>query len=167
MKRWPWATPCSKKRCFQKIERLLSDGVISLLFVSHDQEGVRTLTNRAVLLKKGLWQRMVCHRRSSWSIGGSCMMMSRSILERSPSGLPIKPPRRTSLDLETAVEGVGIRSTRCRTGYVEIRSTLVWRWRSENTQGRDLWERWCARDRFLSRGCYTDQNHLSVGDYNR
>lgn len=42
-----------QKRCFQQIERLLSDGV-TLLFVSHDQESVRTLTNRAVLLKKGL-----------------------------------------------------------------------------------------------------------------
>lgn len=41
-----------QKRCFQKIERLLSDGV-TLLFVSHDQESVRTLTNRAVLLRKG------------------------------------------------------------------------------------------------------------------
>ena len=41
-----------QKRCFQKMERLLSDGV-TLLFVSHDQESVRTLTNRAVLLKRG------------------------------------------------------------------------------------------------------------------
>lgn len=41
-----------QKRCFQRIERLLSDGT-TLLFVSHDQESVRTLTNRAVLLTKG------------------------------------------------------------------------------------------------------------------
>ena len=41
-----------QKRCFQRIEKLLSDGT-TLLFVSHDQESVRTLTNRAVLLNKG------------------------------------------------------------------------------------------------------------------
>lgn len=41
-----------QKRCFQRIEKLVSDGT-TLLFVSHDQESVRTLTNRAVLLNKG------------------------------------------------------------------------------------------------------------------
>ncbi|MCV5901465.1 ABC transporter ATP-binding protein, partial [Escherichia coli] len=34
-----------QKRCFQQIEKLTSNGV-TLLFVSHDQESVRTLTNR-------------------------------------------------------------------------------------------------------------------------
>jgi lipopolysaccharide transport system ATP-binding protein len=42
-----------QKRCFQRIERLLNDGV-TVLFVSHDQESVRTLTSRAILLKKGV-----------------------------------------------------------------------------------------------------------------
>lgn len=46
-----------QKRCFERIERLLSDGV-TLLFVSHDQESVRTLTNRALLLHKG--QQIIC-----------------------------------------------------------------------------------------------------------
>jgi lipopolysaccharide transport system ATP-binding protein len=41
-----------QKRCFQRIEKLVSDGT-TLLFVSHDQESVRTLTNRALLLHKG------------------------------------------------------------------------------------------------------------------
>jgi lipopolysaccharide transport system ATP-binding protein len=41
-----------QKRCYQQIERLLNDGV-TLLFVSHDQETVRTLTKRAVLLNGG------------------------------------------------------------------------------------------------------------------
>lgn len=41
-----------QKRCFARIEKLLSDGV-TLLFVSHDQESVRTLTHRAILLKAG------------------------------------------------------------------------------------------------------------------
>jgi lipopolysaccharide transport system ATP-binding protein len=41
-----------QKRCFQRIEKLRGEGT-TLLFVSHDQESVRTLTNRAVLLTKG------------------------------------------------------------------------------------------------------------------
>lgn len=42
-----------QKRCFQQIEKLISDGT-TLLFVSHDQESVRTLTHRALLLHKGV-----------------------------------------------------------------------------------------------------------------
>ncbi|CAM2187810.1 lipopolysaccharide transport system ATP-binding protein [Burkholderia latens] len=42
-----------QKRCFQQIERLSNEGV-TLLFVSHDQESVRTLTNSAVLLRNGI-----------------------------------------------------------------------------------------------------------------
>ena len=41
-----------QKRCFQRIEKLLSDGV-TLIFVSHDQESVRTLTHKALLLRNG------------------------------------------------------------------------------------------------------------------
>lgn len=41
-----------QKRCFQQIERLTSNGV-TLLFVSHDQESVRTLTNKSILLSSG------------------------------------------------------------------------------------------------------------------
>ncbi|PVZ88266.1 ABC transporter ATP-binding protein [Serratia sp. S1B] len=41
-----------QKRCFQRIEKLVSDGT-TLLFVSHDQESVRTLTKRALFLNKG------------------------------------------------------------------------------------------------------------------
>lgn len=41
-----------QKRCFRRIEKLRADGV-TLLFVSHDQEAVRTLTERAILLKRG------------------------------------------------------------------------------------------------------------------
>lgn len=42
-----------QKRCFQRIDQLVSNGT-SLLFVSHDQESVRTLTKRALLLSKGV-----------------------------------------------------------------------------------------------------------------
>jgi lipopolysaccharide transport system ATP-binding protein len=41
-----------QKRCYQKIEELRNSGM-TLLFVSHDQESVRTLTSRALLLDNG------------------------------------------------------------------------------------------------------------------
>lgn len=41
-----------QKRCYQQIERLRSKGT-TLLFVSHDQESIRTLTERAILLRQG------------------------------------------------------------------------------------------------------------------
>lgn len=50
-----------QKRCYSRIERFLADGG-SLLFVSHDQESVRTLTDRALLLKDGM---TVCTGTSS------------------------------------------------------------------------------------------------------
>lgn len=50
-----------QKRCYARIERFLADGG-SLLFVSHDQESVRTLTDRALLLKDGM---TVCSGTSS------------------------------------------------------------------------------------------------------
>jgi lipopolysaccharide transport system ATP-binding protein len=45
-----------QKRCFRQWERMLSDGC-TLLFVSHDQEIVRNLTQRAILLDRG---QMIC-----------------------------------------------------------------------------------------------------------
>lgn len=41
-----------QKRCYRQIEKLLGNGC-TLLFVSHDQEIVRTLTSRAVFLNTG------------------------------------------------------------------------------------------------------------------
>lgn len=41
-----------QKKCFLQLERLTSNGV-SLLFVSHDQESVRTLTRQALMLVHG------------------------------------------------------------------------------------------------------------------
>ncbi len=41
-----------QKRCYRQIEKLLNNGC-SLLFVSHDQEIVRSLTNRALFLNNG------------------------------------------------------------------------------------------------------------------
>jgi len=41
-----------QKRCFQQIEKLTANGT-SLLFVSHDQEAMRTLTHHSILLSHG------------------------------------------------------------------------------------------------------------------
>lgn len=42
-----------QKRCFQQMESLRNDGC-TLLFVSHDQESIRTLTSHALLLRDGV-----------------------------------------------------------------------------------------------------------------
>lgn len=41
-----------QKRCYQKLEEMRAKG-LTLVFVSHDQESVRTLTTRALLLDEG------------------------------------------------------------------------------------------------------------------
>jgi lipopolysaccharide transport system ATP-binding protein len=41
-----------QKRCFQRINELVADGT-TILFVSHDQELIRTMTNRAIFLVNG------------------------------------------------------------------------------------------------------------------
>lgn len=41
-----------QKRCFERMERLRVNGT-TLLFVSHDQESIRTLTDRAIFLHNG------------------------------------------------------------------------------------------------------------------
>jgi lipopolysaccharide transport system ATP-binding protein len=41
-----------QKRCFQQLEKLTANGT-SVLFVSHDQEAMRTLTHRAILMSGG------------------------------------------------------------------------------------------------------------------
>lgn len=41
-----------QKRCYQYMEKLVANGT-TLLFVSHEQESIRTLTNRAILLNHG------------------------------------------------------------------------------------------------------------------
>lgn len=60
-----------QKRCFQRIEKLVSDGT-TLLFVSHDQESVRTLTNRALLLNKG--------KAASWGLSSAVVLEYRRLL---------------------------------------------------------------------------------------
>jgi lipopolysaccharide transport system ATP-binding protein len=41
-----------QKRCYEKIESMVSQGT-TLLFVSHDQESIRTVTSRALLMDAG------------------------------------------------------------------------------------------------------------------
>src|SRR3569623_2632127 len=41
-----------QKRCYEQILKIISDG-LTLIFVSHDQETVRTITDRALLMKQG------------------------------------------------------------------------------------------------------------------
>jgi lipopolysaccharide transport system ATP-binding protein len=60
-----------QKRCFQRIEKLVSDGT-TLLFVSHDQESVRTLTNSALLLNKGL--------PIEWGLSSEVLLTYRKLL---------------------------------------------------------------------------------------
>lgn len=60
-----------QKRCFQQIEKLVSNGT-TLLFVSHDQESVRTLTNRALLLHKG--------RTIDWGVSSDVVLSYRKLL---------------------------------------------------------------------------------------
>lgn len=60
-----------QKRCFQRIEKLVSNGT-ALLFVSHDQESVRTLTNRALLLNRGAV--------SEWGLSSDVVLAYRRLL---------------------------------------------------------------------------------------
>ncbi|SCZ75397.1 MULTISPECIES: ABC transporter ATP-binding protein [unclassified Pseudomonas] len=60
-----------QKRCFQRIERLVSNGT-TVLFVSHEQESVRTLTNRALLLKDG--------RSRAWGLSSDVVLEYRRLL---------------------------------------------------------------------------------------
>lgn len=65
-----------QKRCFQRIEKLVSDGT-TLLFVSHDQESVRTLTNRALLLSHG--------RPRAWGMSSEVVLEYRRLLHQEES----------------------------------------------------------------------------------
>lgn len=60
-----------QKRCYQQIEKMVSNGT-TLLFVSHDQESVRTLTNRALLLQKG--------RPIGWGLSSDVVLSYRKLL---------------------------------------------------------------------------------------
>lgn len=65
-----------QKRCFQKIEQLVSSGT-TLLFVSHDQESVRTLTHRALLLAHG--------QSLAWGTSSEVVLEYRKLLHEEES----------------------------------------------------------------------------------
>jgi lipopolysaccharide transport system ATP-binding protein len=60
-----------QKRCFQRLEQLIANGT-SLLFVSHDQETIRTLTSRALLLDHGA--------PVAWGISSHVVLQYRALL---------------------------------------------------------------------------------------
>lgn len=123
-----------QKRCFQRIEKLVSDGT-TLLFVSHDQESVRTLTNRALLLNKG--------RPIAWGLSSEVVLsyrkllhdeeaayfasLTKNLVERAaqtplPSDLP---PATPDAVVENAASGMGVRSDRLSFGDGEIKIIKV------------------------------------------
>lgn len=105
-----------QKRCFQRLEELRDRGV-TLLFVSHDQESVRTLTSRALLLHEGRvrasgpsgevileYRRLLHEAERAWG---------RSQAATLPRAVPASngqraSPRREFGSLEAQVESVGI-----------------------------------------------------------
>lgn len=105
-----------QKRCFQKIEQLVSNGT-TLLFVSHDQESVRTLTHRALLLAHG--------QSLAWGTSSEVVLEYRKLLHaeesayftallnetkvESPSNAaePIEAPARTNTRSELMEFGDG------------------------------------------------------------
>jgi lipopolysaccharide transport system ATP-binding protein len=62
-----------QKRCFQRIEKLVADGT-TLLFVSHEQENVRTLTSRALLLDRG--------KVGAWGLSSEVVLAYRRLLHQ-------------------------------------------------------------------------------------
>lgn len=65
-----------QKRCFQRIEQLASNGT-TLLFVSHDQETIRTLTDRAMLLNEG--------KSMEWGLSSEVILKYRKLLHEKES----------------------------------------------------------------------------------
>lgn len=127
-----------QKRCFQRIEKLVSDGT-TVLFVSHDQESMRTLTNHALLLDKG--------RPVEWGLSSEVVLKYRKLLheeeaayfasltknmaERArqapmPSALLVAPHSVPETgDITNAVSGTGARSDRLSFGDGEVKIIKV------------------------------------------
>lgn len=126
-----------QKRCFQRIEKLVSDGT-TLLFVSHDQESVRTLTNRALLLNKG--------RPIEWGLSSEVVLsyrkllhdeeaayfasLTKNLVERAaqaplPSDPPAAEPDAPVAAPANAMPGMGTRSDRLSFGDGEVKIIKV------------------------------------------
>ena len=130
-----------QKRCFQRIEKLLSDGV-TLLFVSHDIESVRTLTHKSLLLRGG--------RSVQWGLSSEVVLEYRrqlheeearyfsALTDSISSKLPTEANRAVEADVlkpETSSEEVS-RSDRLSFGKGEVEVLRV-----ETLDGRGVPEK--------------------------
>ncbi len=129
-----------QKRCFQRIEKLVADGT-TVLFVSHDQESVRTLTNRALLLDKG--------RPIEWGLSSEVVLKYRKLLHDEEAAyyasltknmaeqarqnpIPVdsethvvKPSEQETADATHAMPSIGARSDRLSFGDGEVKIIQV------------------------------------------
>jgi lipopolysaccharide transport system ATP-binding protein len=126
-----------QKRCFQRIEKLVSNGT-TLLFVSHDQESVRTLTNCALFLHKG--------RPIEWGLSSEVVLsyrkllhdeeaayfasLTRNLVERAaqapiPSNPPASVPDALHVVTAHAAPGMATRSDRLSFGDGEVKIIKV------------------------------------------
>jgi lipopolysaccharide transport system ATP-binding protein len=129
-----------QKRCFQRIEKLVSDGT-TLLFVSHDQESVRTLTNRALLLSRGAavswgpssevvleYRRLLHGEESAYfsSLAKDMANRAQAVREAAALGVPDEATN-ASIESETASaqNPVGTRSERLSFGDGEVKIVAV------------------------------------------
>jgi lipopolysaccharide transport system ATP-binding protein len=105
-----------QKRCFQRLEELRSRGV-TLLFVSHDQESVRTLTDRAVLLHEGRvrsqgpsgevildYRRLLHEAESAWG--------AAQVAKATPAVAPARSDRLSFGSLDATIDKVSITDQR-------------------------------------------------------
>jgi lipopolysaccharide transport system ATP-binding protein len=126
-----------QKRCFQRIEKLVSDGT-TLLFVSHDQESVRTLTNRALLLNKGLpiewglssevvlsYRKLLHNEEAAYFASLTKNMVERAAEAPLPSDPPATAPVASSVDAANTVHGTGTRSDRLSFGDGDVKVLAV------------------------------------------
>jgi lipopolysaccharide transport system ATP-binding protein len=122
-----------QKRCFQRIEKLVSDGT-TLLFVSHDQESVRTLTNRVLLLNKGhpiewglssevvLSYRKLLHDEETTHFASLTKnMVERAAQVQPPGALPATAHVPLNVNAANTVRGTSSRSGRLSFGDCEVK----------------------------------------------
>jgi lipopolysaccharide transport system ATP-binding protein len=107
-----------QKRCFERMEKLTSNGT-TLLFVSHDQESVRTLTSRAVLLRNGVVQtignsseallayRKQLHEDESRALNESALVLKEKAAAARAAALSVAPVVAEPAAVETAAVANG------------------------------------------------------------
>ena len=126
-----------QKRCFQRIEKLTSDGT-TLLFVSHDIKSVRTLTNRALLLNKGQpiewglsaevvlkYRKLLHDEETAYFANLTKNMAERAAQARLASDQPVAAPVAREADTATVAPGMVARSERLSFGDGEAKIIKV------------------------------------------